>query len=77
MINDYLIPNLLKKTFFFAASLHPLLVKVFKCETTSFHNFFPRIPNLKIFWTADLDSEGKKTFKLYLKSEQTDKHTDR
>ena len=35
-----------KKTFFAAAISHPLWAKVFKCETTSFHYFSQRIPNL-------------------------------
>ena len=35
-----------KKLFFAAAILHLLGAKVFKYETTSFHYFSPRIPNL-------------------------------
>ena len=35
-----------QKLFFCAAILHPLLIKVFEPETTSFHYFSPRIPNL-------------------------------
>ena len=38
--------NLPKNNFFCAAILHPLLLKVVKSETTSFHYFTPRIPNL-------------------------------
>ena len=63
-----------------AAILHPLLVKVFKSETTSFYSFSPRIPNLN-FWPPTLGRGGQKTFKQYLKREQTDTrthgHTDR
>ena len=35
-----------KQNLFCAAILYTLLVKVFKSETTSFHYFSPRIPNL-------------------------------
>ena len=34
-----------KKKLFLRGDLHPLLVKVFKSETTSLHYFVPRIPN--------------------------------
>ena len=34
------------QTFLCASILHTFLVKVFKRETTSFHYFSPRIPNL-------------------------------
>ena len=34
------------QTLFCAAILYPLLVKVFKSETTSFHFFPPRIPKI-------------------------------
>ena len=35
-----------KNVFFAAAILHPLLTKVFKSETRSFHYFSPRIPKI-------------------------------
>ena len=53
-----------KQTFFSAAILHPLLVKVLKSEIASYHYFSSRIPTM--------GSGGKKTFKWYLKSEETD-----
>ena len=65
-----------QKQFFCAAILHHLLEKVSKSETTSFHYFSLRIPNLKIFAHQTLQSGGKKTFKWYLKSEQTHRQTD-
>ena len=34
-----------KNNFFCTANLHALLVKVLKCETTSFHYSSPRVPN--------------------------------
>ena len=40
-----------QKQFFCAAILHSILVKVFKSEIISFHNFSPRIQNLKKIWT--------------------------
>ena len=48
MINDELNLNLQKtkqQKKICAAILHPFLVIVFKCETTFFHYFSPRIPN--------------------------------
>ena len=48
------------KLFFCAAILHPLLVKVYKSETTTFHYFSPRIPNLKKFGHLISGSGGKK-----------------
>ena len=39
-----------------------LLVKVFKLETTSFHYFFPSIPNLKFFGHLTMGSGAKRTF---------------
>ena len=69
----------------FYSSLEPIksqkcytlcLVKVFKCETTSFHYFSLGIPNLKKFGHTTLGSGGKKISKRYPKREQTDRHTD-
>ena len=38
--------NQQKKTFFCAAILDHFQTKMFKCDTTSFHYFSPRIPNI-------------------------------
>ena len=64
-----------KKNFFYSGILHLLLIQVFKYETPFLHYISPRILNLNFFWTSDFRSEGKKTFKRYLKSEQTHRHT--
>ena len=80
LYNILILAKLAPKIFFFSAILHPLLVKVFKCETTYIHCFSPRIPNLNFFWTSTFGKWGqKKTFIWYLKSEHTNKHahTDR
>ena len=52
---------------------------MFKSETTSFHYFSPRIPFpiCKIIGHPISGSGGKKTFKWYFKSEQTDGQTHR
>ena len=50
--------------------LRLLLVKVLKSDTTSFYYFSPMISH------PTLGSGSKKTFKWYLKSEQTHRHTD-
>ena len=34
-----------------------LLVKVFRCETTSFHHFSPKDSETKFFWTSDMRHE--------------------
>ena len=60
-----------------AAILKPLLVKVVKCETTFFITFPQGFPIFKYFGHTPSGSGGKKTFKRYLKSEHTDKHTHR
>ena len=46
-----------KKTFFCAAILDHFQTKMFKCQTTSFHYFSPRIPNLLRYWTSDFGSK--------------------
>ena len=56
-----------KLIFFCVAILHPLLVKVFKSETTSFHNFSPKDSESLKFWTSNFWKWGPKTFKRYLK----------
>ena len=63
--------NQQKKLFFARQFQTTSKQKRFKCQTTSFHNFSPRILNLTS------GSGGKKMFKRYLKSEQTDKQTDK
>ena len=64
--------------FFCTAILHPLLVKVFKYETLRplLFNFSQEFRISKKFGHLTLGSGGKKTFKQYLKSEQTDLQTD-
>ena len=57
------------------AILHHFQRKIFKSETTSYPYFSPKIPNLWKYWTSDFGKWGKKTFKRYLKCEQTDRHT--
>ena len=65
-----------KKTYFCAAILDYFQTKNFKCQTTSFHYFSPRIPNLKKnIGHPTSGSGGKKTVKRDLKSEQTDTQT--
>ena len=76
MINESLSLNSLKKHFFCAAILYPLLVKVSKCETTSFITFPQEFLISKNIGHPMLGSGGKKTFKRYLKSDQTDGQTD-
>ena len=66
-----------KQTFFCAAILHQLLVKVFVSGITSFHYYSPRILNLQKIWTSDFRKWGQKTFKRYFKSEQRHRQTDR
>ena len=60
------------------AILHPLLVKVF-FNVRPFHsNIFPRgFQITKFFGHPTLGSGDKKTFKRYLKIQQTDKQTDK
>ena len=53
--------------------LHPLLVKVFKCETILSITFSQGFQISKNVGYPTLGSGGKKTFKRYLKSAQTDK----
>ena len=43
-----------KNIFFCAAILHPLLLKVFKCETISFNYFSPRTSNFKNWWQKNV-----------------------
>ena len=69
--------NLPKTNFFCVAILHPLLVKVFKSETTSFITFPQEFLISKNFGPPTLGNGDKKMFKRYLKSEQTDRRTDR
>ena len=69
--------NQQKTNFFCTAILDNFPTKMFKCETTSFHYFSPRIPNLEKYWTSDFGKWEQKTFKRYLKSEQTHRHTDK
>ena len=50
-----------KKTIFFClAILDHFQTKMFKSETTSFHYFSPRIPNLLKYWTSDFRKWGQK-----------------
>ena len=66
-----------KKTFFCAAILDHFQTKMFKCETTSFQHFSPRIPNLKKFWTSDFGKWGQNRPQNILDEKgQTDIHTD-
>ena len=62
--------------FFCRGDFRPFWAKRLKSETTSFHYFCPRIPNLIFFGHLTLGSGGKKTFKRYLKSKQTKRQTD-
>ena len=49
-----------KNFFFCAAILDNFETKMFISETTSFHYFSPRIPNLKKYWTSDFGKGGQK-----------------
>ena len=49
-----------KNNFVCAAILHPVLVKVFKSETTSCNYFSQRILNPQNFWTSGIRKLGKK-----------------
>ena len=63
--------------FFCSSILHPWLAKVFKSKTTSFHYFPQGFQIFKIFGHPTLGSGDKKTFNRYLKSEQTNRQTDK
>ena len=52
--------NLVKKTFFAASILHYFWAKKFKSETTSFHYFSSRIPNIIKVWTLNFRKLGQK-----------------
>ena len=65
-----------KKTFFCAAILGNFQTKMFIYETTSFHDFPQGFRISKNIGQTSSGSGGKKTFKRYLKSEQTDRRTD-
>ena len=56
-----------KKKNFAAAILDYFWAKMFTSETTYFHYFSPRIPNLLQFWTSNFGKWGKKTFNQSLK----------
>ena len=60
-----------------AAILDHFQKNMFKSVTTYFHYFPHKFQISKNFGHPTLGSGDKKTFKGYLKSEQTDKHTDR
>ena len=53
----------------------PLLVKVLKCENTSFHYFFRKDSEYLKILHIQFQEVGAK--RRYLKSEQTDKQTDK
>ena len=59
------------------AILDHFQTNMFKSETTSFHYFPKEFHISKNIGLPTLGSGGKKTFKRYLKSEQTDGQTDR
>ena len=65
-----------KTNFFCFAILDHFQTKMFQSETTSFHYFSPRIWISKNIGHPTSGSGGKKTFKRYVKSEQTHRHTD-
>ena len=50
-----------KKNYFFClAIVDHFQTKMFKSETTYFHYFPPRIPNLSKYWTSDVRKGGQK-----------------
>jgi hypothetical protein len=62
-----------KQNFFCAVILDNFQTKMFKDETTTFPQGFQISKNIG---NPTSESVGKKTFKRYLKSAHTDKHTD-
>ena len=62
---------------FCAAILQPLLVKVFKSETTSSHYFSPRILNFLKIWKSAFKVGAKRRLNVTSKVKRyTDRHTD-
>ena len=66
-----------KISLFCAAILDHFQTKMFKCDITLFHTFPRGFRISKYIGHLTLGSGGKKTVKRYLKSEQTNKQTDK
>ena len=74
----YFSPRICPKTNFLCAAIwYPFLIKLFKSETNSSITFPQGFRVSKTFGHPTSESGGKKKFKHYLKSEQTDRQTHR
>ena len=67
--------NVPRTNFFCPTILHSLLVFFLSLRPRLSIKFYPRIPNLQKFGHPTSGSGSKKTFKRYLKREQTHRHT--